>query len=252
MKKILVIVLAIFFFNTSIVLAGSSSANYSIDKNNTQNSSANSASGNFQINCQQVGDTAVGTSASNNFHIIHGVICNRSITTINIKCLPSNRYLVNGNNWSDHVIIEVRPVGGDINSIIFSQEVVTNNDGVYNGLTLSGVSPGVYDVTCKGWNTLRLKESNVTLTNGALIDFSHGGTRFALSGDIDNNNEGNRSNSVELGDNEINAADYSILVTRFGNTPGPAEERYDLDAYGGNASAADYSILVFNYNNVGE
>ena len=250
---LLITVTICFFVGGMQVFAESSSTNYKSNINNTQNSSEYSNSSNYNIDCQQVGDTAIGNSNSSHYQLIHGVVCSRNFNlTIGIRCLPANRYLGNGNNWSNHVMVEVRPTGGDINSILFSQEVITNNDGIYQGLVLSGINPGIYDITCKGWNTLRLKEASVDLSTGVFIDFSHGGTIFALVGDVDPYNEGYRNNSQEFGDNEINIADYSILVSRFNNPPSSAEERYDLDKYGGNVSVADYSILVFNYNNKGE
>ena len=239
-----------------LAFAASTSSDYELDPQDTQNSSENDSSSNdYSLNCQQVGDTAIGTSDSNDYHIQHGFICApKGSTVIDFTCLPANRYLAFGNNYANHVTIEVRPVGGDINSIIFSQEVITDINGNYSSLILSNVSAGTYDITCKGWNTLRLKESNVSLSASSTtyIDFSHGGTKLALAGDLNNSNEGNRSSSAEQGDNDISAADYSDLVANYNNAPGPTEDRRDLDKWGGNATAADYSIIVFNYNSVGE
>ena len=251
MKAYWIVVIIFFSLGSSVALAESSSSNFSIDNANTQNSTGNSNSSNYVIDCQQVGDTISGESSSSAYQIIHGVVCNNTNVNVNIVCLPDNRYLVAGDNFSNKVTIEIRPVNGDINSILFSQSVITDVHGSYDNLQLVGISSGYYDITCKGWNTLRQKESNVYLFAGATVDFSHGGIKKALAGDIDVGNEGNRSSSMEEGDNEINASDYSVLVTHYGLT-GASEERFDLDAYGGNATASDYSIVVFNYNNVGE
>ncbi len=255
-EKKKLILIYIFFFATLllVVVQASSSADYEIDPQDNQNSGGiDSNSGDYMLDCQQIGDTAIGESNSANYQIQHGFICGaRDSVTMDFTCLPANRYLAFGDNYLNHVTIEVRPVGGDIFSVIFSQEVITDIHGQYSGLVLTGVSSGTYDITCKGWNTLRLKESNVTLTNGVNIDFSHGGTKLALAGDLNNSNEGNRAFSTELGDNDISAADYSDLVANYNNTPGPTEERRDLDKWGDNATAADYSIVVYNYNSVGE
>ena len=251
-KKMIIFLLIIISLPISVIMA-SSSSDYELDPQNNENSGGvDSNSNDYFVNCQQIGDTAIGESDSADYQIQHGFICSRASTTIDFTCLPDNRYLAFGDNYENKVTIEVRPVGGDIFSIIFSQEVTTDVHGNYTGLVLNGVSSGNYDITCKGWNTLRLKESNITLNNGTVVDFSHSGTKLALAGDLNNSNEGNRVSSAEQGDNDISAADYSDLVANYNNTPGPSEDRRDLDNWGGNATAADYSIVVFNYNSVGE
>ena len=217
-----------------------------------------STSTNYDMDFQQLGD--FNTSNSDNsagndtFDLLSGYLyAQGGDVYLSFKFLPSNRYLDAGNNYQSEVTIEVRPVGGDIDSILFSEVVTTDANGEYTSLLLTSVTPGTYDVTAKGWATLRLMESSEVLSGGSnTVDFSQSDTLYGLAGDLDAVNEGGRGGSDELGDNYIGAADFSDVVANYDNTPGPAEDRRDLDQYGSNANAADVSIVISNYAQTGD
>ncbi|TSC91947.1 MAG: hypothetical protein CEN90_62 [Parcubacteria group bacterium Licking1014_17] len=169
------------------------------------------------------------------------------IVYLNFTFSPQGRWTGGGNNDASNVVVEVRPVDGNKDSIIFSEEVTTDNSGQYSSLLLDNVSPGTYDVSAKGWATLRKKEVTVILAEGNnTIDFTDTGADKALSGDLDSTT---RVGSAESGDNEISAADYSTLIGNY-NT---VQDRYDLDKYTDQLIAGpDYSILVSNYSQEGD
>ncbi len=229
-----------------------SSTDYQVDPEITYPSNVQSSSTDYKINCQQVGAITGGVSIdSSGNRITHGITCDSTDVLLDFIFSPQGRYGMPLSNDQTKVTIEVRPVGGGANSFIFSQEVTTNPAGSFTGLVLTGVSPGNYDVTAKGWATLRIKKLNVSLVAGTnSIDFTNAGTNKAKAGDVDLTDRSGVG-SAEKGDNEINAADYSVLVGNY-NLVGPMYDRYDLDQYGGGASAADYSLLVANYNLVGD
>lgn len=163
---------------------------------------------------------------------------------------PQGRVGPSQTNDDADVTIEVRPVGGAPNSFLYSEEVTTNTAGQVSNMLLVGVIPGIsYDVTAKGDATLRKKEENYFMNaTGNVIDFTNAGSDKATAGDIDPTDRSSVS-SFEVGDNEINAADYSTLVTNYNIN----DQRFDLDRSNKfEVSAADYSILVSNYNELGE
>jgi len=249
----LLAIFAVLFSSPSIVLA-TSSTDFSVDPENEINSfGQNSNSSDFQVGCQQVGDLAIGESTDSGGTIIqHGFPCIPETDTIlDFIFSPQGRYGTVLTNDQSRVTIEVRPTGGNENSFIFSQEVTTLADGSYTGLVLTGVSPGNYDITAKGWATLRIKKTNVTILSTLNnIDFTDTGTNRAVAGDIDVTNRSSVG-SAEQGDNEISAGDYPVLVGNY-NLTGPSYDRIDLDQFDNSASAADYSILVSNYNLAGD
>jgi Leucine-rich repeat (LRR) protein len=102
-------------------------------------------------------------------------------------------------NHGANVTIEVRNPGS--NSARFSQTVTTDSNGRYNGLVLTGVPPGNYDIYAKTRASLRGGISNRTLYSGSnTLDF---GT--LLVGDLN-------------GDNKVNSIDYAILCIGWRNT----------------------------------
>ncbi len=221
---------------------------YIIDPLNINNPNLNqSATDNYNIFNQQIGDPAAGPGETANYSIRHGHLYSEEsgAITINFTYIPEGRYGAVNTNDQTKVIIEIRNVGADENNILFSQETTTTVAGIYTGLSLTSITPGSYDISAKGWANLRIKKSNIVLIAGAnTIDFTNGGASAAKAGDI---NTYVRTSvpvqTVEIGDNAIGAADYSALVSNYLT----ANERYDLDAYGGSAGAADYSRLISNY-----
>ncbi|MBM4429592.1 MAG: hypothetical protein FJ026_04485, partial [Chloroflexi bacterium] len=104
-----------------------------------------------------------------------------------------------------------------------SYNVTTNNMGVF---TLSGLTPGTYDISVKHSHTLRNLKSGVTLVNGLnVLDF---GT--LLEGDANN-------------DNCVNITDFSIL--RLGFNPA-YDERADFNG-DGYVNITDFSLLKMNF-----
>ena len=225
-----------------------STPNYVMDPLNYSDSNLQqSGSPSYNIFNQQVGDPAAGPGATANYDLRHGHLYPEVLADVflDFTYVPEGRYGAPSTNDQTEVIIEVRPVGGNENTILFSQEVTTNADGTYVGLSLLGISAGTYDVTAKGWANLRIKKSSVVLISGTnSIDFTDAGVNMSKAGDI---NTYVRTTvpfqTVEIGDNMVGAADYSALVSNY-LVP---NNRFDLDAYDGNAGAADYSRLVGNY-----
>ncbi len=216
------------------------------------NAAARSSSPGYNISCQTVGEAAAGSSNSTGYEVLSGTGCLDEAVDVflDFSYLPQGRYGSAGTNDQTRVTIEVRPLAGVPASFIFSDEVTTSASGSYSGLALLGVLPGNYDITAKGWANLRLKLSNVNLNQGVnSVDFSQAGTLIAPGGDVDLTDR-TGAGSSEQGDNEISAADYSVIVGNYSLT-GPAYDRLDLKQFGGGPSAADYSILVGNYGVIG-
>ena len=133
------------------------------------------------------------------------------------------------NNHGASVTIEVRNPGS--NSSRFSQIVTTDSNGRYNGLVLTDVPPGNYDIFVKTRASLRGGISNCALHSGSnTLDF---GT--LLVGDLN-------------GDNKVNSIDYSIMVSDWDPVNNP---RSDFNG-DGVVNSIDYSLLVSNYNLVGD
>ena len=85
--------------------------------------------------------------------------------------------------------------------LVFHDTVTTDNYGNYSGLTLSGVTPGIYSVYVKPVGYLRRGIREVPLSTGANhVDFSNGGNDKLVAGDID----------VKGGDNLVNGLDYGV------------------------------------------
>jgi hypothetical protein len=229
-----------------------STSSYEITPENAQNSTErDDTTSSYQLLRQQIGDPAAGPGSTSSYELRHGHLYPEpDEVQLSFTFLPEGRYGLPNTNNQTQVTIEVRAVGAPESSILSSQTVTTDATGSYTSLILTSISPGTYDITAKGWATLRQKKSSISLVAGAnTVDFSDGGTASAKAGDI---NTFGRSSSpaatTEVGDNQIGAADYSTLV---GNYQLPSV-RFDLDAYEGTAAAADYSRLVSNYGAVGE
>jgi len=90
---------------------------------------------------------------------------------------------------------------GNLSHVLWTGNATTNNTGVF---TVSGLTPGTYDIGIKNWTCLSEVNTSVTLTasNTTVADF--GTTR---EGDSDNNDH-------------INILDASFLVGAFGSSQG--------------------------------
>ena len=98
--------------------------------------------------------------------------------------------------------------------------------------TISGLTPGTYDVAVKGQTSLSNLVANVTFSSAAYVDFG------ALS-------EGDSSN-----DDYIDASDYAALSAAWlsypalGQPPWNPKADYSRDNY---IDASDYALLSFNW-----
>jgi len=70
---------------------------------------------------------------------------------------------------------------GNLSNVLWTGNAITNNTGVF---TVSGLAPGMYDVSIKNWTCLSELVTNQTLTAGNTTVVDFGTTR---EGDIDNN-----------------------------------------------------------------
>lgn len=131
---------------------------------------------------------------------------------VNVIAAPEKR-VPTTNNDDTRLEVEVRNVGSS--TALFRQTIRTSSGGYYSGLTLSGISPGTYDITAKGYSHLRRNMPSVALSEGTTIDFSTGGTVKLLSGDVNSSS----------GDNLVNGIDLTQIVNDLTSNT----ERYDLN-----------------------
>jgi len=114
-------------------------------------------------------------------------------------------------------------------NVAMKTHTTTDSSGNF---TISGLTPGTYDVAVKGQTSLSKLVANVTLTTGntTVVDFG------ALS-------EGDSSN-----DDYIDASDYATLSAAWLSWPGQpnwdAKADYSRDNY---IDASDYALLSFNW-----
>lgn len=120
---------------------------------------------------------------------------------------------------------------------LFSQIVTTDGDGRYTGLSLTGITPGRYDLYAKPSGYLRRKAGNVYLQEGDNeVDFSAGGSDPFLPGDVDTYGQ----------DNKVNMLDYAVLRKQFG---GVGSTDFNRD---GVINTVDYSIFMDSYAEEGD
>ena len=116
-------------------------------------------------------------------------------------------------------------------NLLWTANATTNNTGVF---TVSGLSPGNYDIKIKNWTCLSEKEVGVTLNSTAVVDF--GTTR-----------EGDSSN-----DDWITGADRTILYTGWGSqSPDPKynwKADFNRDGW---LTGADRTFMYTNWGQTG-
>jgi len=137
------------------------------------------------------------------------------------------------NTWIEPLVVKgFEP--GNLTNELWSENVTTNNTGFF---TISGVTPGTYDVGIKNWTCLSKVVTNVTLTAGmtTVVDFG-----IVLEGDAND-------------DDVIGSSDYSLLSFAYNTWPGQPNWNpycdFTRDDYIG---SSDYSLLSFNYNKWGD
>ena len=110
----------------------------------------------------------------------------------------------------------------------------TDNNGFYLGLSLAGISPGVYDLTAKGFSHLRDKEGSIVLSDGVNnVDFSNSETDYLLAGDVNGTN----------GDNLVNSIDIAIEVIKLDETAGVEREDLNQDTI---VNSIDLAMTIKN------
>jgi len=121
---------------------------------------------------------------------------------------------------------------GNLSHVLWTTNATTNNTGVF---TITGLTPGAYDVGIKNWTCLSELVANVTLSSGVTTVVNFGTTR-----------EGDSNN-----DDWITGADRSILYTDWGKTvpPGTANADFDRDGW---LTGADRSFMYTNWSQHGD
>lgn len=133
----------------------------------------------------------------------------------------------------EQVTMEIRPVGST--SPLQVATITLGAGGSYTLNVSDTITPGTYDVVCKGRTWLRQKASSV-LFGGA----GAAGLNFSLNnGDCD-------------GDNQVNSDDFDILVAGFGLSTGQGgfDPRADLNG-DGTADSDDFDILIASFGSTG-
>jgi len=115
---------------------------------------------------------------------------------------------------------------GNLNNELWSGTATTDNNGVF---TMTGLTPGTYDIGIKNCTALSELSTSVTLTNGITTVVDFGETR---EGDSD-------------GNDAITILDFSKLAACFGTSP-PGNPNCDFDR--NNAiTILDFSLLAGNF-----
>jgi len=132
--------------------------------------------------------------------------------------------------WIESVVVKGFSPG--TSTLLWTNNATTNNTGVF---TVTGLTPGNYDISIKNWTCLSEKVAGVTLNSTAVVDF--GTTR-----------EGDANN-----DDWITGADRSILYAGWGTqSPNPGYNwKADLNRDGW-LTGADRSIMYANWGQKGD
>jgi hypothetical protein len=123
---------------------------------------------------------------------------------------------------------------GNLTNVIWAGNATTNDAGVF---TISGLTPGTYDIGIKNWTCLSEVNTSVTLTVGNTTAADFGTTR---EGDIDNNDW-------------IYLSDMSAFSTAWNTKPGDGlwNAAADLDRNDW-VYLGDLSLFCTNWDQKGE
>jgi hypothetical protein len=123
---------------------------------------------------------------------------------------------------------------GNLSNVLWTGSATTNNTGVF---TITGLTPGSYDIGIKNWTCLSELVTNQTLTAGNTTAVDFGTTR-----------EGDANN-----DDHINILDASSLAGSYGSSTGDPDwnEHCDFNREG-NINILDASALAGNYGQHGD
>lgn len=216
------------------------------------------SSTNYQIK-GNIGDPAVGKSSSTNYTVTHG----RSWPELYIQGLinwavPETRVGAAGTNDDATFYLTIRTAVDTDSTVLWTQPALlqTNNDGTYSvPIQIQGIAPGTYDVGIKTQQHLTKKIDNITLVRGNnILDFTQavsspnygtvkGSTRL-LSGDVN----GIGTNPSNLGDDEVNSVDISVLLNDLNKTDATGNGyRANLNQ-DTQINSVDISMLLSNLN----
>lgn len=202
-----------------------------------------SESSNFQIE-SFIGDPLRGEVNSSNYSLDHGFFYPQEdvgVVRLSFRVIPEKRNPPSGNN-STRAILIVRRVNSSTIVYKTTSLIDTDNNGYSVGeVTLNGVNPGVYDVYIKGFSHLYIKKPSVTLNSGSnFVDFSNGGVRLALAGDV---NIVNPNDPLKEGDDYVNSIDMGILVNKLFYNSNIEKEDLNKD---GIVNSVDLGIAITN------
>jgi len=139
----------------------------------------------------------------------------------------------NNTKWAESFNITLFEAG-NLSNVLWTGNATTNNIGVF---TISGLTPGTYDIAIKNWTCLSDLVTNETLTDGNTTVVNFGTTR-----------EGDANN-----DDHITILDASSLASIYGSSeddPG-WNPHCDFDR-DGNINMLDASALANNYGQHGD
>jgi len=123
---------------------------------------------------------------------------------------------------------------GNLSNVLWTGNATTNNFGVF---TVSGLTPGTYDIGIKNWTCLSDLKTNETLTAGNTTVVNFGTTR-----------EGDANN-----DDHITIPDASSLASIYGSSEGDPDWNPHCDFNrDGNINILDTSALASNYGQDGD
>lgn len=131
--------------------------------------------------------------------------------------------------------VEVRPVGGTSGSAIQTETVTLDANGDFSFGLDGAVTPGDYDITCKGAIWLRAARTTQTIsgTGATGQDFT------LLAGDSDDNNE-------------VSLIDFDNWSAAFDTVVGDAGYNANADFDGsGDVGLLDYDLWGMNYDKLG-
>jgi hypothetical protein len=134
----------------------------------------------------------------------------------------------NNTKWAESFNVTLFEAG-NLSNVLWTGNAITNNIGVF---TVSGLTPGTYDIEIKNWTCLSELVTNQILTAGNTAVVNFGTTR-----------EGDANN-----DDRITILDASSLASSYGSSEGDPDWNPHCDFNrDGNISILDASAMVSNY-----
>lgn len=246
--KIFIFTIVFFIYSAFFVLAQITN-----DSVSNQVMNFSSASNNYQFDAE-IGAPAVGESESNNFIFEHGTIWDdeNNYPFAKIKWLIQEKRDYSGGDNDAMIFYLTFKQNGNV---IYTTQLATSSvKGEYNEkIELNDLTPGIYDIYVKGFQTLTKKYSNVNIQNGEnIFNFTQDDISSTTKGDIkltvgDISEAG--TSITTLGNNYINAADIGVILGNFGSII--PFLRADLDQ-NLKVNAADIGTVLGNFGKKGD